>query len=299
MITQTAQPLLTATSILNCNVPRISLQEQQQIADFLDSKTASIDSAIQAQKNIIEKMKEYKQAVINEAVTKGLDREAEMKDSGIEWIGEIPKNWEVKRLKHAVTKISKGNGITKDDVAENGNISCVRYGEIYTQYNFVFDECKTRTNIERITSPQTFSYGDILCAGTGELISEIGKSVVYLGQETCLAGGDIVVIKHQQDPLFMSFLLNSAYCQGQRSIGKYKLKVVHISAGNIGNIKIALPQLNEQRQIAQYLDNKCTAIDTAIKKANESIEKLEEYKKSIIYSAVTGKIDCRKDVIPE
>ena len=95
----------------------------------------------------------------------------------------------------------------------------------------------------------------------------------------------------------MSFLLNSAYCQGQRSIGKYKLKVVHISAGDIGNIKIALPQLNDQIKIAQFLKEKNELIDGMIKAKINSIMKLEEYKKSLIYYAVTGKIDCRNEVI--
>lgn len=267
--------------------------EQQQIVHFLDRKCTAIDTAIEKTKKSIEKLEEYKKAVITKAVTKGIDPNAKMKDSGVEWIGEIPEGWEVKRLKHAVTKLSKGNGITKDDVVENGDVSCVRYGEIYTQYNYVFDKCKTRTNMGKVSSPQTFSYGDILCAGTGELIDEIGKPIVYIGKELCLAGGDIIVIKHQQDPLFMSFLLNSAYCQGQRSIGKYKLKVVHISAGDIGNIKIALPRLNDQIKIAQFLKEKNELIDGMIKAKINSIMKLEEYKKSLIYYAVTGKIDCR------
>ena len=284
---------LTESDFGSINAPVPSPTEQQQIVHFLDRKCTAIDTAIEKTKKSIEKLEEYKKAVITKAVTNGIDPNAKMKDSGVEWIGEIPEDWEVQKLKHAVTKLSKGNGITKDDVVENGDISCVRYGEIYTQYNYVFDKCKTRTNIGKVSSPQTFSYGDILCAGTGELIDEIGKSVVYLGKELCLAGGDIIVIKHQQDPLFMSFLLNSAYCQGQRSIGKYKLKVVHISAGDIGNIKIALPRLNDQRKIAQFLKEKNELINGMIEAKINSIKKLEEYKKSLIYYAVTGKIDCR------
>lgn len=278
-------------------LPAIPITEQSKIVHFLNRKCTAIDTAIEKTKKSIEKLEEYKKAVITKAVTKGIDPNAKMKDSGVKWIGEIPEDWEVKRLKHAVTKLSKGNGITKDDVVENGDVSCVRYGEIYTQYNYVFDKCKTRTNMGNVSSPQTFSYGDILCAGTGELIDEIGKPVVYLGKELCLAGGDIIVIKHQQDPLFMIFLLNSAYCQGQRSIGKYKLKVVHISTGDIGNIKIALPRLNDQRKIAQFLKEKSELINGMIEAKINSIMKLEEYKKSLIYYAVTGKIDCRNEVI--
>lgn len=288
---------VTVADILKKKMAIPSPTAQQQIVHFLDCKCTAIDTAIEKTKKSIVKLEEYKKAVITKAVTKGINPNAKMKDSGVEWIGEIPEGWEVKKLKHAITKFSKGNGITKDDVVESGDVSCVRYGEIYTQYNYVFDKCKTRTNMENVSSPQTFSYGDILCAGTGELIDEIGRPIVYLGKELCLAGGDIIIIKHQQDPLFMSFVLNSAYCQGQRSIGKYKLKVVHISAGDIGNIKIALPRLNDQIKIAQFLKEKNELIDGMIKAKINSIMKLEEYKKSLIYYAVTGKIDCRNEVI--
>ena len=273
------------------------LSEQHQIVSFLDRKCSAIDTAIEKTKKSIEKLEEYKKAVITKAVTKGLDPDAKMKDSGIEWIGEVPETWDVKRVKHVSTSISKGNGITKDDVVEDGDISCVRYGEIYSQYSLGFDKCVTKTNLSKVSSPQYFSYGDIICAGTGELIEEIGKPIVYLGSELCLAGGDIVVIKHKQNPLYLEYALESACSQGQRSIGKYKLKVVHISASDIGNIRIALPNIEEQNRIVEYLDNKIQSISNVIESKLSTIEKLEEYKKSLIYYAVTGKIDCRGEMV--
>lgn len=123
----------------------------------------------------------------------------------------------------------------------------------------------------------------------GELVKEIGKNIVYLGNERCLAGGDIIVMKHSYNPLYLSFALNSHISQCQKSCNKAKLKVVHISLGDIGNTLVAVPPLKEQKQIADYLDKKCADIDNLISIKLQKIEELKEYKKSLIYEYVTGK----------
>lgn len=265
--------------------------EQERLASYLDSKCSKIDNIIAKQQQLIEKLKEYKQAVITETVTKGLNPDVPMKDSGIEWIGKIPESWSIDRLKHYAISLSKGNGITKDDVVENGNIQCIRYGEIYSKYDRIAVHTVSKTDIERIEVPKYIDTGDILFAGTGELIGEIGKNIVYLGNERCLAGGDIVVMKHKQEPVFMNYALNSAYAQAQKSAGKMKLKVIHISATDLGNIKICVPSLDEQRHIARFLDSTCNAIDSSIVHSQQLITKLQEYKKSLIYEVVTGKCE--------
>lgn len=267
------------------------VSEQQRIADYLDEKCGEIDSLIALQEQMIEKLKAYKQSVITEAVTKGLDPNAKLVPSGINWIGEIPEGWEVIKTKYIADKIFKGNGITKEEVFIDGDIPCVRYGEIYSKYTQAFKTCFSATNLDIQKSPQYFHYGDILCAGTGELVEEIGKSIVYLGDQECLAGGDIIVIRHHQDPSFLNYALNSNYAQTQKSRGKAKLKVVHISAFEIGSTYILLPPLSEQKTIASYLNEKCADIDRLIEIKQQKIEKLKDYKKSVIYEAVTGKID--------
>ena len=220
----------------------------------------------------------------------------EMKDSGVEWIGEIPKHWNVKRLKSTMVSLSKGNGITKDETFENGDTPCVRYGEIYTQYNQFFTECKTRTNIDIIPSPKYFTRGDILFTCTGEKVDEIGKSVAYLGNEKCLAGGDIIILKHTQCASFLNYALNSNYAQSQKSCDKAKLKVVHISASDIGNILLALPPLSEQQSIASYLDEKCAVIDEIIAEAKTTIDEYKSWKASVIFEAITKGLDKNADM---
>lgn len=212
-----------------------------------------------------------------------------MKDSGIEWIGEIPKDWECKKAKYIINSLSKGNGITKEDVKKDGNIQCVRYGEIYSQYDRSFENCISATDVERISSPRYITKGDILFAGTGELVEEIGKNIVFMGDEPCLVGGDIIIMKHSQNPIFLNYAMNSLYVQEQKSKGKMKLKVVHISATDIGNLLVALPSIEEQKQIADFLDEKCNKIDGLITKKEKIIEELEVYQKSIIYEYITGK----------
>ena len=273
-----------------------SLSEQQQIADFLDCKCSEIDSVISKTKSSIEEYKKLKQSIITEVVTgkvkiengKVCGKYDTCKDSGIEWIGEIPEEWEVRRTKFIANSMHKGNGITKEQIVQDGDSSCVRYGEIYSKYDNAFYDCMTRTNKSFYNVLQYFSFGDILFACTGELPEEIGKNIVYLGNEKCLAGGDIIVLSHSQEPRFLNYVYNS-YGQTQKSLGKTKLKVVHISATEIANIFVALPSLPEQQKIADFLDNKCSEIDSLIAKKEQLVAELETYKKSLIYEVVTGK----------
>ena len=288
---------LNASDVLSLPMVYLNNETQQRIASYLDKKCSKIEETIQNQQQVIEKLKAYKQSLITEAVTgkvkiengKACGEYESYKDSGVEWIGRIPSGWEIKKLKYIADSFSKGSGITKEEIVINGDTPCVRYGELYTKYDYHFTECQTRTNLGIIETPKYFSHGDVLFTCTGELVEEIGKSIAYLGNEKCLAGGDIIVLKHSQDPMFMGFALDSKYVQGQKSFGKTKLKVVHISSGEIARLLIVLPPKEEQKEIADYLDKKCTAIDTAIEQKQNLIEKLTEYKKSLIYECVTGK----------
>ena len=282
---------LSYDELKKLNVPAPDAAIQTAIVSYLDTKCGEIDSLIALQEQMIEKLKAYKQSVITEAVTKGLDPNAKLVPSGIDWIGEIPEGWKVIKTKFIANKIFKGNGITKEEVFTDGDTPCVRYGEIYSKYSQGFKDCVSATNLDIQKSPQYFHFGDILCAGTGELVEEIGKSIVYLGNKACLAGGDIIIIRHSQNPSFLNYALNSNYAQTQKSRGKAKLKVVHISAFEIGSTYIILPPLSEQQTIANYLDEKCADIDRLIVLKQQKIEALKEYKKSVIYEAVTGKTE--------
>lgn len=270
-----------------CLVP--PLPEQQRITNFLDRKGADIDNVLLKTKTSIEEYRKLKQSIITEAVTKGVRGTRPMKDSGIEWANSVPSDWEVKRIKWCVDSFSKGNGITKDEVFVDGDMPCIRYGEIYSKYGNSFSECVSATKLDIQSSPQYVTNGNILCAATGELVEEIGKGTVYVGNAPCIAGGDIIIIRHKQNPVFLNYVLNSSYAQAQKSCKKTKLKVVHISASDIGDVLIALPSVEEQQEIALYLDQKCSEIDSLIASKEKFITELESYKKSLIYEYVTGK----------
>lgn len=159
-----------------------------------------------------------------------------------------------KTLGEITTDMYRGSGIKRDQVTEAGT-PCVRYGEIYTTYNIWFDSCISHTNAKDISNKKYFEHGDILFAITGESVDEIAKSCVYVGNEKCLAGGDIVVMKHNENPKYLAYALSTTEAQMQKSKGKVKSKVVHSSVPALKEIEIPVPPLKEQERIVAILDH--------------------------------------------
>lgn len=184
-----------------------------------------------------------------------------------------------KTLSEIATDMYRGTGIKRDEVTETG-IPCVRYGEIYTTYNVLFDSCVSYTDEAKKKSKKYFEYGDVLFAITGESVEEIGKSTVYLGKEKCLAGGDIVVMKHNENPKYIGYALSTTEAQMQKSKGKIKSKVVHSSIPALKEISIPIPSLKEQERIANIIENFdkiCNDITSGIPAEIEARQKQYEY----------------------
>ena len=187
-------------------------------------------------------------------------------------------------LNDIATDIYRGSGIKRDQVTTEG-IPCVRYGEIYTTYNTWFDECVSHTQLEYVPSPKYFEYGDILFAITGESVEDIAKSVAYIGHEKCLAGGDIVVLKHKQNPRYLAHVLATQQVREQKSKGKVKSKVVHSNVSSIGQITIPLPPLDVQKRYADVLDNFekiCTDLNIGLPAEIEARQKQYEYYRDLL-----------------
>ena len=165
-----------------------------------------------------------------------------------------PNRVEYKTLGDIATDVFRSSGIKRNQVTEEG-IPCVRYGEIHTTYGIWFDSCVSHTQLEYVSSPKYFSHGDILFAITGESVEDIAKSCAYVGNEECLAGGDIVVLKHNENPKYLSYALATEDARRQKSAGKVKSKVVHSSVPAIKAIQISVPPLPVQSEIVQILDN--------------------------------------------
>jgi type I restriction enzyme S subunit len=264
------------------------ISEQQKIVTFLDSKTSQIDELIQKKIRKIELLKEYRTALINQIVTKGLYPNVKMKDSGVEWIGEIPFGWEL-RKGSTLGKYSKGSGIKKDEVKEQG-FPCIRYGEIYSKYNHRVNG--VTTYVENGVTDVKVGKGALFMTGSGETLEEIGKCVVYLGEEDLYVGGDIIILKPNSffDPEFLSYQINSECIRIQRELHGRGGIIVHIYPKNFKEMWFSTPTLSEQRQIVSYLDEQTEKIESSIQLEKKKIKLLKEYRQSLISEVVTGKM---------
>lgn len=274
-----------------------SLEEQQIIVEYLDSKTASIDSAIQAQKDIVEKLKEYKQATITQMVTRGFECNAEMKNTSISGLAQIPKSWDVIPLK-TLFSFSKGLSITKSDLTDEG-IKVISYGQIHSKncdgvhvtdelIRFTADEFKSNNSLAKC--------GGFIFADTSEDLEGCGNAI-YITDEV-YGGYHTVVLnpKEEHDYRYLAYLFKTDAWRTELRKQLTEVKVFSITQFALKNMHVILPSYEEMVQIADFLDSKCSKINESIERSNKVIQKLEEYKKSLIYNAVTGKIDCRGEV---
>lgn len=271
-------------------LPIPPFEEQQKIAEFLDQKTSQIDKAIALKERQIELLKEHQQIIIHKAVTRGLDENVPLKDSGIEWVGEIPVHWEVRRLA-SFGEFSKGGGISRAEIVEDGNKNAVLYGDIYTKYNISIKEVSNKITEETAKKAVKILKNDLLFTGSGETIEDIGKCVVNRSNDEVYVGGDVIIFtQSKHNSLFLSYVLNNEMIKQEK--GKYSKGeiVVHIYSSKLRNLFLPLPSLSEQVLIARYLEIQTSKIAKAILLKGQEIERLKEYKSSLINSAVTGKI---------
>lgn len=243
-------------------IPVPPLSEQQRIVSRLDASFAKIDALSKQAEEALEQGKALFQATIEDLISE-------------DKIGNI------KSLEEISSDMFRGSGIKRDQVTENG-ISCVRYGEIYTTYNYHFDTCKSHTNEDEISPKKYFEKGDILFAITGESVEEIGKSIAYTGDEKCLAGGDIVVMKHNQNPRYISYALSTKSAVRQKGFGKTKLKVVHTNVPSLKSIKIPIPSLDEQDRIANTLDSLSQKIQQLQQNYNQTLANCQALKQALL-----------------
>lgn len=249
------------------------LEEQRRIAEFLDKKCGEIDETITLQEEFIEELKAYKQSVITEAVTRGLNPNVKFKDSGIDWIGKIPQGWEVCRLKNVVKKRNQ----KADDTT-------LQYIGLEHLVGFSEEMVETENVYDKEGSNMCFP-DDVIF---GKLRPYLGKVKVI--HEQCCCSAEFLVLHGASVPAYVRYLMLSDWFIEIVNSSTYGAKMPRANADFILNMNVCLPSnIDQQRQISDHLDNKCTEIDRLIAIKQQKIEELEDYKKSVIYEYVTGK----------
>lgn len=271
---------LSTETMMNYYIPVPSLHEQKRIADFLDSKVTQIDKIISETKASIENYKEYKQSVITEAVTKGLNKNVPMKDSGIEWIGEIPSEWKV----HMLSQIFYQHKCKNKDLQEN-NLLSLSYGKI------------KRKNIDVAGGllPESFDNYNIIDVNDIVLrltdLQNDHKSLrVGIVKEKGIITSAYITLRSKENietDYFYYYLHTFDIHKGFYGMGCGVRQSLNFD--ELKKLKILYPSTKEQKSIVKFLDNKCAEIDNLILQKERLITNLEEYKKSLIYEYVTGK----------
>lgn len=240
------------------------IEEQQSIASYLDQKCGEIDKLITLQEEMITKLQSYKQSVITEAVTKGLDKNVPLKDSGIEWIGEIPEHWSVVKIKY-LAKIKSGDSVSSNEIMQEG---------IYEVYggNGLMGFCNKK-NVDGV---------NIIIGRVGALCGN-----VRLISESKFITDNALILNCFDNALYsyMYIMLKAANLNNLNTSNAQPL----ITGSKVLNVSLPIPPLSEQQSIADYLDQKCSEIDELISIKQQKIEKLKDYKKSLIFECVTGK----------
>ena len=272
------------------------LPEQTAIAAFLDDKTAKIDRAIAQKEKMIALLKERKQIIIQNAVTKGLDPNAKMKHSGVEWIGEIPEGWEVKRLKFLGNIYSGISGKSGEDFSKENNGSmkpfvpftniCNNLKIDVDQYQYVrISESENQNRVKRC---------DLLFLMSSETLEDIAKNSIYLGDDQELYLNSFCkgfrLHSDRALPEYVNYLLYSKPYRDYFSLVGRGFTRINLKQEYINDVYTILPPIEEQTAIVSFIEAQYTKVDKAIKLQEQQIEKLKELKSTLIDSAVTGKI---------
>ena len=274
--------------IINTPVPPVEIQKK--IAKYLDQKCEDIDAVYVEIEKQIETLEEYKKSIITEAVTKGLDPDVEMKDSGIEWIGKMPKNWEIKKIKYVTKSINDIEHYMPNDSEDTDKVPYLMIGDLKDKISDVdFEKCKhiSRKDYKVLSIKGKNNKGDVIFAryATIGTVMYIDENLDFLVSYACLT------IKPQNN-IYGKFLFY--YFKSKAFFEDVNQYINTNTQGNIGKeslskTKIAVPSIRKQQQIVKYLDIKCAEIDGVIVDKKKQLETLEQYKKSLIYEYVTGK----------
>lgn len=284
-ITGSAQPKLNQENLKEILIPLPSYGVQKKVSSYLDTQCSEIDATAEDIQKEISLLEDYKKSVITEAVTKGLNPDAEMKDSGIEWIGEIPKEWTVKNLKYIFDITSGSTPASGVSQYWDGDIKWITPADFKTNDVYVFGGRRNITGLGLMScSTQVIPDSSIIFSKRAPI-----GSVVITGEKMCINQGCLALIsKHQKTSVKFYYYALSILDKIFDMLGN-GTTFKEISAFRFSNTSLQCPRFEEQQQIADYLDTKCSEIDTLIADKKRQLDILADYKKSLIYEYVTGK----------
>ncbi|HAP2863820.1 TPA: restriction endonuclease subunit S [Enterococcus faecalis] len=277
-------PAINSSEIGNIKICKPTLKNQELVSNFLDFQLLDIDSLIFLKEKQIKLLEEQRQAMITEAVTKGLNPNVKMKDSGVDWIGEIPEHWEVKKIKH-LSQVKRGASPRPIDdpkyYAVNGDYSWVRISDVTKSGKYLFN---TRDKLSELGASKSVKRhrGDLFLS----IAATVGKACITK-IDCCIHDGFVYFdnLKVEEEYLFYIFEAGQCY----RGLGKMGTQL-NLNTDTVGNITIPVSSRNEIQEIIDYITNKDVEFLNLINAVKRSKEKLKEYRQSLIHEAVTGKI---------
>ncbi|UDQ76020.1 restriction endonuclease subunit S [Pectobacterium brasiliense] len=274
-----------------------SQAEQKSIATFLDRETQRIDSLIEEKQNFIKLLKEKRQALISHVVTKGLNLNVEMQDSGIEWIGQVPKHWVIRRLKHTST-LQSGIAKGKDNAnKETLSVPMLRVANVQDGY-VKLDDVHEINVLPHEVERYALKDGDVLMNEGGDN-DKLGRGTVWKEQiKPCIHQNHVFVI-HVTDiePEWLGWLTQSAYAKFYFfRVSKQSTNLASISSANVKEVQLLIPPADERKIIMEYLEKQTSKLKLLVQDVEQSITLLKEHRTSLISAAVTGKIDVREVV---
>ncbi|MDL1896201.1 restriction endonuclease subunit S [Anaerolineae bacterium CFX7] len=285
-------PAINPSELSGLKIWLPSKGEQRAIAAFLDRETARLDTLIAKKEQLIERLQEKRTALISRAVTKGLDAHARMKDSGVEWLGEAPEHWEVKRLKFLSTEPLQYGANEVAEIIDPELPRFIRITDINTDGSLRDDTFRSLP--QDVAKPFLLEYGDILFARSG---ATVGKSFMYqvAWGRACYAG---YLVRARLDnaltiPEFVFYFVNSSAYWNWISSSIIQATIQNVSGEKYSNLFVPLPSRLEQKEVVEYLDRETEKIDALVAKIRDGIARLREYRGALIAAAVTGKIDVR------
>jgi type I restriction enzyme S subunit len=287
-------PAINPSELANLPVWLPNLQEQQAIANFLDRESAVIDALIAKKRELIERLQEKRTALISHAVTKGLDPTVPMKDSGVEWLGEIPAHWDVVRFKFVTPSFTVGIVITPSKYYVDEGVPCLRSLNVREGYLQDVDLVYISPESNQLLNKSRIYQGDLVSVRTGQPGTTAVVDERFHGAN-CI---DLIITRQstQFDSFFMAYYLNSLPAKSQFASHSSGAIQQHFNINTAQNLTIPFPTIDEQIAIRNYLDQEDKNLNNLVEKVQDAIERLQEYRTALISAAVTGKIDVRPDV---